>query len=188
MRKVNIKNTMKKIIVDMDDTATWLLPTWVSLLNKEHNLCVDWRDIKEWDMTKAFPTLSKNQIYAPLRTEAIWDLVIPRGESVSQLEYLHNHGYDIYICTTTDYRNIKPKYEKVIKKYFPFIDWGHMIIASNKQMIMGDFIIDDAPHNLIGGCQPHKILMDMPHNQDCNEKGIVRFSSWKTIRNYIENN
>jgi 5'(3')-deoxyribonucleotidase len=121
-------------------------------------------------------------------TEEIWGKVIPRGESELQLKLLYEEGYDIYICTTTDYRNVRPKYEKVIKKYFPFIDWGHMIITSNKQMIMGDFIIDDAPHNLICGCQSHKILIDMPHNQDCDEEGIVRFSDWESIRNYIENN
>lgn len=179
---------MKKIIVDMDDTATWLLPIWVNWLNHKHNLNVDWHDIKEWDMAKAFPTLSKSQIYAPLETEDIWRLVRPRGQSVMYLEYLYHHGYDIYICTSTDYRNIKHKYEKVIEKYFPFIDWKHMIITSNKQMIMGDFIIDDAPHNLIGGCQPHKILIDMPHNQDCNTEGIVRLSNWREIKDYIINN
>ena len=183
-----LKNTRKTILVDMDDTVTWLLPIWVSILNEKHNLCVDWRDIKKWDMSIPFPTLTKDQIYAPLMTEEIWDKVIPRGDSEFQLKLLYEEGYDIYICTTTDYRNVRPKYEKVIKKYFPFIDWGHMIITSNKQMIMGDFIIDDAPHNLIGGCQSHKILIDMPHNQDCDEKGIVRFSNWESIRNYIENN
>ena len=54
-------------------------------------------------------------------------------------------------------------------------------------MIKAGFIIDDAIHNLIGGCQRYKILMAMPHNDnfEVNEFGINRMSNWKTIYFYI---
>lgn len=179
-----MKNSSKTILVDMDDTATWLLPIWVKYLNQKYNLNVNWRDIKEWDMALAFTTLTREQIYEPLATEEIWDKVTPRDGAVDNLTWLYDAGYEIYICTSTDYRNIKPKYEKVICKYFPFIDWRHMIIASNKQMINADFIIDDAPHNLIGGNQKHKILISMPHNEDFVDENneIRKVANWKAAR------
>jgi 5'(3')-deoxyribonucleotidase len=184
---------MKKkiVLVDMDDTATWLLPVWVKHLNQKHNLNVDWHDIKEWDMTLAFPTLSREQIYEPLATEEIWDEVTPREGAVEALTWLHECGiYEIFICTSTDYRNIKPKYEKVISKYFPFIDWKHFIVISRKQMVKADYIIDDAPHNLVGGCQKHRILISMPHNENFNlgDTGIERADTWANARFLVHYN
>lgn len=184
---------MKKkiVLVDMDDTVTWLLPAWVEYLNQKHNLNVDWRNIKEWDMSLAFPTLTREQIYEPLATEEIWDEVTPREGAVEALTWLHECGlYEIFICTSTDYRNVKPKYEKVIRKYFPFIDWNHFIVISRKQMVQADFIIDDAPHNLVGGCQKHRILMTMPHNKDFDIEGagIERADNWNDVRLLVHYN
>ena len=180
----------KTIIVDMDDTITWLLPVWVHYLNQKHNLNVDWHNIKEWNMAIAFPSLTHEQIYEPLMTEEIWDKVIPREGAVETLTQLNKSGtYEIFICTTTDYRNVKKKKKKVISKYFPFIDWNHVIIAHHKQMIYADFIIDDAPQNLVGGCQKHNLLMTMPHNENFNieENKIERVNNWKDVSFLINN-
>lgn len=181
----------RTILVDMDDTATWLLPVWVNWLNHKHNLNVDWHDIKEWDMSLAFPKLTKQQIYEPLSTEEIWNEVVPREGAVKVLTGLHECGlYEIFICTSTDYRNIKPKYEKVICKYFPFIDWKHFIVISRKQMVNADYIIDDAPHNLVGGCQKHRLLISMPHNENfyLGDTGIERADNWNDVRFLIHYN
>ena len=142
-------------------------------------------------MSLAFPTLTREQIYEPLSTEEIWDEVVPREGAVKALTRLHECGlYEIFICTSTDYRNIKPKYEKVIQKYFPFIDWKHFIVISRKQMVKADYIIDDAPHNLVGGCQKHRILITMPHNKDFDIKGagIERADNWNDVRFLVHYN
>lgn len=180
---------MKKkltILVDMDDTITWLLPIWVDWLNNKYSLDVQWKEILEWDMSLAFPTLTREQIYEPLITEEIWDSVIPRNGAIEILTKLHEEGHKIFICTATDYRNIKPKFEKVIKKYFPFITWDNIIVASNKQMINGDILIDDAIHNLIGGGYI-KFLIDTPYNHSFKTKknGIIKVHSWKEIYDLI---
>lgn len=185
-----MNNNKKTILVDMDDTATWLLPVWVEWLNHKYNLDVDWKEIKEWDMSLAFPTLTREQIYEPLSTEEIWDKVTPRDGAVDALTALHDSGYEIFICTSTDYRNIKPKFEKVICKYFPFIDWRHVIVTANKRVIQADYIIDDAPHNLVGGCQKHRILISMPHNEnfDIGDTGIERADTWADARFLVHYN
>lgn len=142
-------------------------------------------------MALAFPSLSREQIYEPLATEEIWDEVTPREGAVEALTWLHECGlYEIFICTSTDYRNIKPKYEKVIQKYFPFIDWKHFIVISRKQMVKADYIIDDTPHNLVGGCQKHRILITMPHNKDFDIKGagIERADNWNDVRFLVHYN
>ena len=49
-------------------------------------------------------------------------------------------------------------------------------------MIDGDVIIDDAPHNLVGG-NYRKILMDAPHNKwfDCDKHNVYRVDDWDRI-------
>ena len=175
-----------KILVDMDDTITWLLPIWVDYLNKKYSLDVQWDKIKEWDMTLAFPTLTKEQVYEPLTTEEIWDLVVPRKGVIEVLSKLQEEGHEIFICTATDYRNVKPKFEKVIKKHLPFISWNNFIVASNKQMIKADILVDDAPHNLENG-DYFKILITTPYNQGyaAENNGIVRVFNWKEIYDTI---
>ena len=57
-------------------------------------------------------------------------------------------------------------------------------------MIKADFIIDDAIHNLIGGCQRHKILMAMPHNENIDLKSDItyRANNWKSAYQFIRSN
>jgi len=55
-------------------------------------------------------------------------------------------------------------------------------IARNKQLIMGDVMIDDGIHNLIGG-KYEKLLFDRNHNRSVDEKkyGCIRVHSWDEI-------
>ena len=72
---------------------------------------------------------------------------------------------------------------------FPFLDANHIIIAHNKQMVMGDVLIDDGPHNLING--PYfRILFDQPHNRGIDEKkyGMHRAVGWEQVYQLIHEN
>lgn len=53
-------------------------------------------------------------------------------------------------------------------------------------MIRGDILIDDAPHNLVGGDYV-KILMTANHNRsyDASANGMIRVIDWLDIQNCI---
>ena len=59
------------ILVDMDDTIENLAEAWVAYLNARHQTSTDLSDITDWDISKAFPTLTKEQVYAPLLEDAL---------------------------------------------------------------------------------------------------------------------
>ena len=46
------------ILVDFDQTLNNLNEAWVAYLNERHGTTVKTDDIKCWDITKAFPTLT----------------------------------------------------------------------------------------------------------------------------------
>lgn len=175
-----------KILVDIDDTIENLCEVWVDILNERYNRSVKYEDVTEWDISKFFPGLTKEQVFEPLHQPDIWNMLSPKEGAMYYLKKLIEDGHDVYLCTSTDYRNVYYKYVGVIQRLFPFIDWNHVIVIKNKQMLAADFLIDDAPHNLEGGVYI-KILMTAPHNKsyDVNGKGMIRCDSWDEIYQVI---
>lgn len=181
-----MKQTNRVILVDIDDTIENLCQCWCDFLNEQYGTTVLYSDVDDWDISKFFPELSKEQVYSPLHDERLWYCLSPLEGAVKYLQALIQEGFQVYLCTTTDYRNVRPKYEGVIQRYFPFISWSQVIVTSKKQMIKANFLVDDGVHNLADG-DYHKILMTAPHNRhyDAASNGMVRVNSWKEAYNAI---
>lgn len=118
-----------KILVDMDDTIEHLLFAWVDCLNKRHGLSVEYKDVCEWDTFTAFPTLTKEQVYAPLTEDDFWKTVMPMHGADTVLKWALDKGHEVYIVTASAYETIKSKMENVLFKHFPFISWKNVIIT-----------------------------------------------------------
>ena len=179
---------MKKLtlLVDMDDTIENMLVEWIHILNERYGRYVVLEDAKDWDLTKAYPGLTKTQVYAPLYTDELWKNVKPKWDAIYYLKRLQEDGHDIYITTSSNFNTINVKVSSIIERYFSFISWEHVIVASRKQMIRGDVMIDDGVHNLVGGDYV-KILVDAPYNRSFNEKecGMHRAKNWAEIYELI---
>lgn len=170
------------ILVDMDDVLEDLTGAWIDFLNNEYGTGVNRDTPREWEMDKSFPELTKAQVYAPLYDPDFWNTVKPIPNAPAALERLIREGFDIYVVTASNYVTLQAKMDDVLFKYYPFLDWDNVIVTSNKQIIRGDILIDDAPHNLLDG-DYYKILMDAPHNRNFDAElfGIHRAHSWKEI-------
>lgn len=170
------------ILVDMDDTIEYLLRDWLAWLNDRHGTHVTEDDIHDYDLTKAFPGLTPDQVYAPLYFHDLWEHLTPVPGASKALEMLQEDGHEIYIVTSSNFSTIKTKIAYILHRYFPFIDDDHVIIARKKQMIRGDVLIDDAPHNLVGG-EYLKIMPTAAHNRDFDAEsaGIIRAENWAEI-------
>lgn len=182
----NFSNTV--VLLDADDTLIDLLSAWCSWLNQFYGLCVTPDEITDWNIAKFFPMLTVEQVFKPLRLEKFWKTVKPKDEAIKYVKQLVDDGFDVYICTSTDYRNVKLKFEHIIDKYFPFISWQQVIVTGRKQMIKADFLVDDGVHNHEGG-DYFKILMSAPHNReyDAEANGMVRSENWKSTYDIIVN-
>lgn len=184
-----MENKKLKILVDMDDTITTLLGPWVWRLNEKYGLDVQESSVVEWDVSKFFPTLTRNQVYEVLSERELWKMVTPILYANDVLYSWRAMGHEVYVVTSAWYNTIELKWE-CLKKFFPFLKWSDVIVASHKQMIDGDVLIDDGPHNLVGG-NYRKILFDAPHNWSFDETahGIQRCVSWaevfKEVSSYV---
>lgn len=171
---------MKKftILFDADDTVEDLLGPWLSILNKTYDASIVPEDVTDWNVASFFPQLTKEQVFAPLYDKHFWSLIEPIGGSVRNLQKLLADGHDLYMVTASNYQTCAAKVERLLE-IFQFLDWNHIILASNKQMVKGDILVDDGPHNLVGG-EYMKFLFDRPHNRSFkeNEHGIKRVYTW----------
>ncbi len=171
------------ILIDMDDTLESLVPAWVQWLNASHGLNVDPESITEWDMGIAFPTLSKEELFVPLSTRDFWKTVMPKPGAVEYVKKLIDDGHRVYVCTASHYKGLRDKMELALFSHFPYFKWEDVIVAHNKSLIRGDFIIDDAPHNIMYWSSSVSLpfLMDAPHNRDAHENRMIRVYTWEEI-------
>ena len=175
------------ILVDMDDVLENLSEAWIASLNEEYGMEVDYKQERDWKMEKSFPDLTPAQIYAPLYDDAFWGTVKPIRGASEVLEKLIDEGNEVFIVTASNYTTLKTKMEDVLFKFYPFLDWRNVIVTYRKQMILGDVMIDDGPHNLMGGNYA-KILFDAPHNRGFNAEcnGMIRAKDWNDVYDILK--
>ena len=174
------------ILIDMDDTIEHLTDAWIKWLNKKHGTEVSNDDIVSWNFSKAFPTLTEAETYAPLYVDEFWGTVRPMNGALEAMADLIMYGHEVYIVTSSAYQTLPAKLERVLFTYFPIIKWDHVIVTANKQMIRGDVLVDDAPHNL-EGFDGLRILVNASHNRNypAEENGMIRAGGWPEIYRLI---
>lgn len=180
---------MKKtltILFDADDTAENLSEVWLALLNERYGTAVTVEDIHDWDISLAFPSLTREQVYGALSWEELWRRISPMPGSQRVLRRLYGEGHRLFMVTATDYRHCKPKMDAILSM-FPFLDWDHVILTSRKQLIQGDVLIDDGPHNLVGGGYA-RVLFDRPYNRafPAEQEGCIRACGWDEVYAILE--
>ena len=174
------------ILIDMDDTIEGLLKAWVQRVNAKYNRRVSYEDITSWDVSAAFPGLTREQVYAVLLEKGFWKTVEPIPGAAEAMRHFMDAGHEVFIVTATPYESVAEKTTEVLFRYFPFLSWNQVIITSRKQLIRGDVLIDDGVHNLEGG-DYIKILMTAPHNRnyDAEANGMIRVHTWAEIEEII---
>ena len=174
------------ILSDVDGVLEDLVSPWVQALNIKYDRNVSPSDIIEWDITKFFPGLSKTQVFSPLHKEQFWKDLQPYEDAQQYIQKLIEDGDRVVLLTSAHPDTVPYKWQW-INRHFPCIAFRDIIIASDKQMISGDVLIDDAPHNLIGGNYT-PLLFTARHNESFNAVGnsIIRVDNWWQIYNKIQ--
>lgn len=168
----------------MDDTIENLCEAWCAALNVRYGTLVTPHDIKEWDLRKSFPGLTTEEIYAPLKDDAFWDTVKPIPGAPEALRSLSEDGHRLLIVTASHPETVSAKLNKVLFRYFPFLTYKDVVVASQKDVIRGDVRIDDNPDNLtLVNDGSLRILFNRPHNESFNADAhnIERADDWNEI-------
>ena len=163
--------------LDFDGTINNMLDTWVEWLNKKHGTDVKVSDITDWELAKAFPDLSKRELFEPLNTSEFWYYVTIKPGAVEIIEKLIQDGHKIYIVTSSHYRTLPAKLDNCLFAQLPFLKKEDIIITYDKSLIKCDILLDDAEHNLIN-FRGIKVLFNALYNKNSTVQDF-RVTSWE---------
>jgi 5'(3')-deoxyribonucleotidase len=163
--------------LDFDGTINCMLDTWLEWLNRKHSMHISVEDIKEWELAKYYPTLTKTELFEPLNTPEFWDEVKFQKDAVEVIEKLIQDGHEIYIITSSHYITLPYKLKRCLFKHLPFLHKENIIITYNKSLIKCGILLDDAAHNL-ADFPGIKVVFDAPYNRE-TDVADFRVDSWK---------
>lgn len=167
------------VLVDLDDVLIDSTRGWVEFANARLGTRVRYEDLRSFDVSAAFEGYTHDEIYAMQLEPDMWRLARPIPGAVEALTALRAAGHRALVVTNSGYACLQVKMEEVLFRYFPFFTWRDVILTAEKQLIRGDVLIDDAPHNLNGGSY-EKLLFTAPHNRayPAGANGMQRVDDW----------
>lgn len=181
---------MEKLIIllDLDDVLNNQNELWIESLNSTYKLNVKYEDIKDWNISQFYPSLSNDELYSPVSNPGLVPRMSPQKDSIQFTKEWHNRGHTIMVTTSTSTENIDTK-SHWLKKHYGWFTCGNLILTHKKQLIRGDILIDDGVHNLLPDKEIGiesiymKLCFDRPWNRgfDCEAHGIQRVADFAEI-------
>lgn len=125
-------------------------------------------------MEKAGPELLSR--YKPDEVPGIFALMDPMPGAIDAVERLVKK-YDVFILSTAPWNNPSAWSDKLewVKKYFGEVLFKRLIISHRKDLLKGDYLIDDRGKNGTTEFEGEWI-----------EFGSKRFPDWNAVLNYLD--
>lgn len=170
------------LCVDVDDVICNLQEVVVNLFNKRYGSHYSVEDFTEYDVMNILPTQDAMVLQDMYGETGLYDKVKPMPGAQEALEKLINLGHQVYLVTAA----IPKTYgEKVafIKRFFPYIDDGHIVAMKHKHMFKCDVMIEDNIQTLLAKPYYHRICLDRPWNRQVSDwtYDIHRCKNWNEI-------
>jgi len=184
---------MKNVRFGIDIDGTLTCPTaLLPHINKQYELELVLDDIKEYDLTKAFPVDEKSfytwyksveeHIYDTSPPQAYAKVILDKWKSQFELFYISARGENVY-DTTFDWF----KREKIPYDHIELIGSHYKIEAAKKHNV--DAFFEDKHDNAVDIHEELDIpviLFDTPYNRKPIPKGVIRVNDWQEANNWIK--
>lgn len=167
---------MKRVIIDMDHVMADITGQYLKYYKEKTGVSIDPASLLGKPETEAFPDsqLVREFLYTPgfFRTPAVI------ADSQAVIEAL-NKVYEVYIVSAAMEfpQSLIEKYEW-LEEHFPFITWRQIVFCGSKQVVAGDYMIDDHLKNL-DYFEGEKLLFTATHNIHIQQ--YTRVNNWKEV-------
>lgn len=169
--------------VDIDSTIAMLMPEWLSRYNYDFAkymtkpLTVD--EIVDWDVHKFVVPQCGMHIYDYVNDPTLYYNVKPMPFARSAIRTLRSIGHTVlYVSSGFNVGKYEwlERHDFLLKR-----GWRSakdIIVASDKSMVAGDWLVDDGWHNITD--LSRSILFDAPWNRQY-DAGEHRAHSWREV-------
>lgn len=174
---------MKTLLIDMDSVICDLMTEWHTRYNHDYDDNLTVERLKCWNSEKYVKPECGMKIYDYLKVPGLFLQLNPLPNAIEVIERLHKQ-YDVLIVTSSVSNAFSEK-EAWVEKHLPFIGKHNLIFSHRKDMIVGDLLFDDAPHNLMEFSSTGRlaVAMDYPYNQEIN---VPRVKNWLEFEAFLK--
>jgi len=173
---------MKTILIDMDSVICDLMSEWHRRYNEDYQDNLSVENLMCWRSEDYVKSECGKKIYEYLDQPGIFLHLKPLPYAIEVLERL-SLNYDVLIVTSSRTYAYTEK-EQWVEKNLPFIGKNNLIFSHRKEMIRGDLLFDDAPHNLMAFKNTGRtaIAMNYPYNANID---VPRVNNWLEFEKWL---
>lgn len=175
-----------QIILDSDEVIAHNIDLLLEKYNGEYGTSLTKDELHEWDLT----TVQKEgtNILKYFNQPGFFRHLPVMKDAQKIIKQLIEDGHDVVIATSSPKNGILDKIE-FFEEYFPFIPFSHIIPITRKDLLKGDIMLDDAPHNLeVSSCR-YPVIFDNLWNRNIEKhpflKGLKRIHSWEEFYDFV---
>ncbi len=171
---------MARLLIDMDGVLCNLVKKWFSVYNAEHNDTLRAEEMQQWG-PHVYAKKGKT-IYGYLKEPGFFLDLEPIAGAVDGTQRLLEMGHEIVVVTAARHGHS----DKLawVQNNLPFLDYRQVVFAHRKELVRGDVLFDDAPHNL-AAFQPYGLPVAMAYRYNEGAPGL-RVQSWPEFVTLIE--
>jgi 5'-nucleotidase len=167
---------MERVIIDMDEVIADPMNEMIAWYRREHGGDVDYEKMLVGSWIRGFPDVHQPMIWDRLRAPGFFRHLPVMKDSVDVLRAI-NDRYELFIVSAaTEFPNsLKDKIEW-LEDHFPFLSWKQIALCGSKDLICGDYMIDDHLKNL-KNFKGKPYLFTAAHNLGVT--GYDRINDWQ---------
>jgi len=167
---------MERIIIDMDEVIADPMGDMIDWYKKEYGRDVDWDKMLVGSWLKGFPEEHQSLVMDRLTGPGFFRHLPVMEDAVDVLREL-NKKYEVFIVSAAmEFPNsLRDKYDW-LQDHFPFFSWRQIALCGSKDLVHGDYMIDDHVKNL-KGFKGKPYIYTTAHNLEVT--GYDRINNWK---------
>lgn len=160
-------------LFDLDGICCNLMKKWLRVYNRDYNDHLTPEAITDWEWHKFVKPECGKRIYGYLNRPGFFADLEPIEGCVPALDRLSS-VCELVVVTASPKAAVKDKLHWV-ERNLTMVPRGNVVVTYRKDLVRGDFMMDDAPKNLRNH-PATRIMLDYPYNRDFH--ACHRVHSW----------
>ena len=170
-----------RLLLDQDQVICKFVERVLEWYNEDYGTNFRDTDVKDyWALETILGPPGKPFLRSCMRYPETYRDLEPVEGAIEGVKMLIDAGHDVVIATAVP-RSAGIAYHgklEWIRRNMPFFDLNNLVAIQRKDLLVGDLLLDDGPHNIEAFKKTGRtaVVFDRPWNQ--NVEGTYRVKSW----------
>lgn len=178
-----------RIQLDQDQVICKWVERVLEWYNEDYKTAFTRDDVKNyWAMESILGVQGKPYLRSCMRYPRLYDDLDEVPGAIAGIKALMDRGHDVLIATAIPACAPVAYQGKLewIRRRMPFFPVKNFIAIQRKDVLTGDLLLDDGPHNIDAWNKTNRtsVVFDCPWNQDT--KGTFRVKGWEEFVELVD--